>query len=324
MTPKLSVILPVYNVEKYLERCLDSILNQTFKDFELLIVNDGSPDNSHLICDSYAKNDLRIKNFKKSNGGLSSARNYGINLAKGEYISFVDSDDYLDENMFQYLIAALLKSEASISICGRKNVYPDGRIKAVNLFGKNTVLSKQSAIELLIKDESINSFAWNKIYRRELFEDIRFPEGRVYEDIAVMFKIFNKANRVVHIKESLYFYLHNSESISRGSGKELIIAKDLFYAHYERYQFILGNKQYHEVLKLSEKQAFLFAVGYLHRMVLSKLSFTEFRKVLILVKEMNVMANKMLSKKYRFEYLLFNFPNLYFNLLLGFYKLKSN
>lgn len=322
-SPKLSVILPVYNVEKYLERCLDSIINQTFKDFELLIVNDGSPDNSHLICDAYAKKDDRIKIFKKSNGGLSSARNYGLNRANGDCIAFVDSDDYLDLNMFQFMIDAILKYGTSISICGRNDVFVDGRIKAVNSFSEDTILSNQTALELLVKDESINSFAWNKIYRRELFEDIRFPDGRIYEDIAVMFKIFNKANKIVHIKDSLYFYLHNTEGISRSKGKELIIAKDLFYAHHERYQFIRDKSEYHAVLQISEKQAFLFAINYLHRMVLSKLSFTEFKNILFLAKEMNALSNKMLSLKYRLEYLFLYWPKLYLNLLMLMYKFKS-
>lgn len=323
MRPKLSVILPVYNVEYYLERCLDSIINQTFKNFELLIVNDGSPDNSHLICEAYAVKDHRITNFKKSNGGLSSARNFGLNRAKGDFIAFVDSDDYLDLNMFQLLIDALVKYGASISICGTNDVFVDGSIKLVNSFNEDTILSKQRALELLVKDELINSFAWNKIYRRELFEEVRFPEGRIYEDVAVMFKIFHKADKIVNIKDSLYFYLHNAEGISRSKGKELIIARDLFYAHYERYQFILDKSEYHAVLPISGKQSILFAINYLHRMVLSKSSFTDFNNILFLAKEIDAGSNKMLPKKYGLQYLLMLWPKFYFNLLLFVYKFKS-
>lgn len=321
--PLLSVIVPVYNVEEHLERCLDSILNQTFEDFELLLINDGSPDNSHLICERYGVLDARIKNYTKQNGGLSSARNYGLDRAQGCFVSFVDSDDYLSLTMFESMISHLQNDEAEIAVCGRRIVHLDGRVEVKNPFEETTLLSAVEAVELLVEDEKINSFAWNKIYRLELFDGIRFPEGRLYEDIAVMFALFHRANTIIHLDGSYYFYIHNEQGISLSSGKEVAIAQGLFNSHFERYEFIERHNQYRKVVATAQKQALSFAIGLLHRLVLVGDSLGEVRKVLKKARRVKIKGNTLVGRRERLEHLFFGFPRFYYFVLWVVYQFKS-
>ncbi|MDP4142966.1 MAG: glycosyltransferase [Bacillota bacterium] len=213
---KLSIIVPVYNVEKYIHRCIDSILEQTFTDFELILVDDGSLDNSGRICNGYAGFDSRIKVIHKKNGGLSSARNAGLDIAQGEYIGFVDSDDWIEKDMYESLYNAMLKYDADVTICGRFVVKRD-EITAISDSEEVQVFNRFEALYELILDDinKINNFAWDKLYKKELFKDIRFPEGRYFEDIFTAYKILLAANKIVHIKSPKYYYFQREDSICR-------------------------------------------------------------------------------------------------------------
>lgn len=209
----ISIIVPVYKVESSLDRCIQSILKQSYKNLEIILVNDGSPDNSGVICDEYAKKDTRVKVIHKKNGGLSDARNAGIQMASGDYIGLVDSDDWIDEDMFDILIDAAKRHKADIACCGFYVVeenfvferYADGITRCFN---------KKESIYELIEQKMIGNFAWNKLYKKRLFDKIKYPKGIVYEDILTTYKLFQHSEKVVCCGSAKYYYVMNKESIT--------------------------------------------------------------------------------------------------------------
>lgn len=215
--PKISIIVPVYNVEKYLKDCIESILNQTFKDFELILVNDGSTDNSLEICKYYKKIDSRILIIDKNNGGLSSARNAGLGIAKGDYIAFVDSDDYIHPQMYEILYHEIIKQKADVSMCDFKKVYElDRRLLEQKFitYKESHVLNNKEALSQLGEQNAVTYIiACNKLYASRVFEDIRFKDRIVHEDEYIIHRVLYKLNKLVYVKEKLYFYLQREGSI---------------------------------------------------------------------------------------------------------------
>lgn len=211
----ISIVVPIYNVEKYIPECVDSIIAQTYENIEIILVNDGSTDNSGSVCEEYAKKDARIKVIHKKNGGLSDARNAGIKIAKGEYIGFVDSDDWIETDMYEKLIKACLENNADISICGLFRDYVDKSIKCPS--PNNKVYSSENALKALIEGEELHDHAWSKLYKRSFFDDVEYPKGKLYEDVRTTYKLFLKSDVVVSIEDCLYHYRQRSGSIVRGS-----------------------------------------------------------------------------------------------------------
>ncbi|MBC2580565.1 glycosyltransferase [Clostridium sp. DJ247] len=213
---KISIIVPIYNVEKYLEKCLKSILGQTFKDFELILVNDGSPDNCGCICDIYSKLDSRIRVIHKENGGLSSARNAGIDLATGEYIGFVDSDDWIDVNMYESLYSIAKETDADIVQCRFKESYDEEINNIKNNTNKFKWVDKFDALNNLIAYGETHVqmvVAWNKLYKKNLFNGIRFPNGKIHEDEFTTYKLLYKSNKIALTEDELYYYRQTPNSI---------------------------------------------------------------------------------------------------------------
>lgn len=211
MSELISVIVPVYKVEQYLDKCVESILAQTYKNLEIILVDDGSPDRCGEMCEDWAKKDPRIKVVHKENGGLSDARNAGLDVATGDYIGFVDSDDWIDPEMYGTMYKAMGEYGADLAICCVEKVRKDGIFRQE--LGGTLVYSKQKVLYELICDEKVNSFAWNKLYRRELFQDLRYPKGRTFEDTLFTYKIFERVTRVVHVDHAFYHYLRREDSI---------------------------------------------------------------------------------------------------------------
>lgn len=209
---KISVIVPVYNVEPYLDKCVQSIVNQTYQNLEIILVDDGSPDNCPAMCDAWAKKDGRIQVIHKKNGGLSDARNAGMEAATGALISFIDSDDWIDLDFYQTLVDALLQTGADLSACDYRPVYGEEEI-----FEKNPsdlhVCDGEEALTGLISNSGFRAIACNKLYRRELFREIRFPVGRYHEDEFVTYRILDAAEKLVYVDTPLYFYRQRSQSI---------------------------------------------------------------------------------------------------------------
>jgi glycosyltransferase involved in cell wall biosynthesis len=232
--PLISLIIPVYNVEQYVSRCLESVLAQTYDHFECIIVNDGSTDSSGEICSRYAETDPRITIITKENGGLGSARNAGLDAARGILIAFVDSDDRIAPHYLETLLGNLLVNNADISICGHF-VESVNDIRPVRSDGTVKVLSQQEALGMILADRDINSFAWDKLCRRSLFDGIRYPVGRVYEDTATTFRLFYRAKKVVLMHIPLYYYVRRNTSLSLEPNP----VRDYhnFLAFFERYVF---------------------------------------------------------------------------------------
>lgn len=212
---KISIIVPIYNVEKYLEKCVESLINQTYKNLEIILVDDESPDNCPKICDDYLNVDSRIKVIHQKNMGLSGARNSGIKIATGEYLVFQDSDDTLELNAIELLYKNMKKHNTKLSICGRYNTYEDGRkiCKYKEQFEKKYDFI--SSIEEMNKFYYFDMSACGKLYKRELFDGIEFPIGRLSEDYYIMYKLFERAGYVSFISTPLYNYLQRQNSISK-------------------------------------------------------------------------------------------------------------
>ncbi len=212
----LSVIVPVYNVEEYLRKCLDSILGQTFRDFELIIVNDGSPDNSDKIIAEYQNTDSRIKLITKENGGLSSARNAGIEAAVGKYLAFIDSDDWIDKEMFSCMLQKGIKAQADIIFCDVRGEYEDGTVKTIYQQATHfpEIIEVKYYPRLFLE---VECFSCNKFFLRSLFieNDIRFPEGLLYEDVATFPRLFFKSRRLVRIPKQFYHYIIRPGAITQ-------------------------------------------------------------------------------------------------------------
>lgn len=209
----ISVIVPVYKVEKYLDRCVESIVNQTYKNLEIILVDDGSPDNCGAMCDSWAEKDSRIKVIHKENGGLSDARNAGMDAATGDLMGFVDSDDYISPDMYQLLYENILENNSDVSACGVQIVFEDDR--PANLLTKdgNIVLNTGEAMKAIIEESYLKQPVWYKLYKTELIKDIPFVKGKYHEDVFWSYQAIGKAKIVSVFDLPCYFYLQRDGSI---------------------------------------------------------------------------------------------------------------
>lgn len=233
----ISVIVPVYKVEPWLRRCVDSILAQTFTDFELILVDDGSPDNCGAICDEYAKKDSRVHVIHQQNGGLSAARNAGIDWAfansDSHWLTFIDSDDFVSSEYLEKMFLAATQAHADLCISDFSSVFPDGTTENASLaIPDRTEIGRELLEEGILYNNWRIVPAWNKLYKKHLFAQIRFPVGYIHEDEAIIHRILILANKVVLISDPLYFYLQRSNSIT-GTGKT-IKSTDYLYAFADR------------------------------------------------------------------------------------------
>ncbi len=213
MQELISVVLPVYNVEKFLERCVESVVNQTFTNLEIILVDDGSTDSSGHLCDELATTDSRILVIHKENGGLSDARNAGINVAKGKYITFIDSDDTVDLDMIEYLYYLIKKGPYKMALCTHNIVFNEGkRILRIGN-GSEEVLDAETCIERMLYHNVIDTSAWAKLYLTSIFNNIKFPKGKLFEDIGTTYKTFIESGCVSCGYKSKYNYYVRSNSI---------------------------------------------------------------------------------------------------------------
>lgn len=241
MDKLISVIVPIYKVEKYLRKCLDSIINQTYKNLEIILVDDGSPDNCPQIVDEYAKNDKRIRVIHKENGGLSSARNAGLAIATGDYVAFADSDDILNVREYEILINLIKKYGVSISFCEHQKVYEDIdiNISQTDELNKDKIektITIEEAIKEILLNENVGNYVWTKLFKKELFDGIEFPVGRTFEDVAILYKIIDKVDKIAYTNEKLYYYLFGRPGAITAKFSEKKVC-DSFEYHYKQYKF---------------------------------------------------------------------------------------
>lgn len=211
---KVSIIVPFYNTQEYLGRCLDSIVSQTFKDYEVILIDDGSTDHSYKIAKKYKNKYKNFKLYRQENRGVASARNRGLLMAKGEYIAFVDSDDFIDKYYLKRMVCIAVRTDADIVCCNFYWVYLN-KISIKNYINFRTGLfSNMKALNMIISDTFMQSYLWNKLWRRSLFVTFneKFPD-MFFEDIATSFKIVYYANKIYIMKDALYYYTQRSDSI---------------------------------------------------------------------------------------------------------------
>ena len=240
--PKLSIIVPVYKVEQYIHKCVDSILNQTFTDFELILVDDGSPDNCGKICDEFVQKDERVRVIHKENGGVSSARNLGVDEAKGEYISFIDPDDWIELNMYEDIFNFVNENNVDVA-CFEVYEVKGNKCSAHYRFERNRVFEKEEALYDILVDIIDNS-PCNKVYKRSVWEGVRFPVGRRFEDVATIYKTFHNSNKVGYMKKAFYYYLKREGS-----------AIALSFDAQRRFENFLGYKERYEFAQVHSKES---------------------------------------------------------------------
>ena len=259
-TPLLSVAVPVYKVEEYLPECVDSILAQSYPNLEIILVDDGSPDGCGRICDEYAAGDQRVRVIHKENGGLSSARNAGIREAKGEYIAFVDDDDHIDPDMYEIMIGKAVNAGADMVSAGYFLDYDD---HAVDFCFKEETYHESDIIKALIKGELGGTYAWNKIFRRECFNGILFPEGQNFEDVSTVYRAAGKCHIAVSAAPAKYHYIQRANSIIHG--RNIKNTKDYWKAYTGRYEDIktqydiASDPEFYRALRLDLARAISLA-----------------------------------------------------------------
>ena len=228
----ISVIVPVYNVEPYVRKCLDSVINQTYRDLEILVIDDGSTDGSGKICDEYAGKDERIKVFHTENRGLSAARNLGLDNAEGGYIGFVDSDDWIEPDMYEVLLKRAEETEADIVECGVFKEYPG---KTVEHHRPDRVMQRAEAVPALLNRELSNG-VWNKLWDKDCYSSIRFPEGMIYEDVATTYRVFDSIETICSISECKYHYVQREKSITKKLSMKKMI--DYWLAQRKKFDYL--------------------------------------------------------------------------------------
>ncbi len=235
----ISVIVPVYKVEPYLTRCVHSIIDQTYTNLEIILVDDGSPDNCSTMCDDWEKLDNRIIVIHKQNGGLSDARNVGLKTATGEFISFVDSDDWIAPDMMKYLLNAIQEDKSDIAACTVEMIWDDGTPSEFLTVHTNCVLNRTEAQKALLEEKLLKQPVWYKLYKRETIEGILFEVGKQHEDVFWSYQAIGRAERVSIIDYIGYYYFQRSDSIM-GNGYSLKNL-DAMEAYEKRYAFIKEN-----------------------------------------------------------------------------------
>ena len=289
MQELISVIVPVYNVEKYLEKCVNSILSQSYKNIEIILVDDGSTDLSGEICDLYSKDYPNIKTIHKKNGGLSSARNAGLDIARGQYIGFVDSDDWVKESMYENMYRNIKSSGCDIATCGM--LLSDGnKQKEYKNIKKKKVYTRDRALIEILLERDLDVSACNKLYNANLFRDIRYPEGENNEDAAVIMDIMSKVKEIIHIGTPEYFYFQRKGSISNTpSDKNLL---DQYNHALQINEIVL--KKYNNLKQYSEFYIFTQIVTILKCLLFNFNKKDIFIKYYLLLKDYDIKKNKKL------------------------------
>lgn len=304
----ISVIVPVYNVEKYLKECIDSIINQTYSELEIILIDDGSTDNSGKICDEYAKNDKRIVVLHKKNGGLSEARNYGLKIAKGDCITFVDSDDIIHHNMYEIMIKEMEDTHADLVACKYTSdlqIFESLDIKNLNLFEINPIKDFNGFIS------NTNVVVWNKIFKKSVFIDFEFSIGHLHEDEYIHRLLFKTPNAVI-VDLPLYFYrIRNNSIISIFKESKIFDALDAFE---DRINFSIKN-EWKELFPLALERYGSYCIEQYTK--IKKMNDSKYTYIL---KELRQKVKKVIikygKKNFKKKYLYFSKGDLNYSIYL--------
>ena len=287
MKPLISVIVPVYNVKKYVEKCLDSILRQKYKNLDIVVVDDGSDDGSSEICDILEKKDKRVRVFHKKNGGLSDARNFGLRKAKGDIVAFVDSDDFVNEDFVGVMLESMEKNNADVVVCGYNDIVPN----------EENMSGGEAAVKLLTHNENVDTVTWNKMYKKSLFleNEIWFPVGKKHEDTLTTYKLLAKAKNVSYMNKPLYYYIDRKSSIMNTEKIEGRLAMRELAAK----EAVDYFRNHNDLRQAAEISLLLAKYAYLDFAIAGKINENDGRKARRWIAENanKYKGNKYLSKK---------------------------
>ncbi len=315
MQSLVSVIVPVYNTEKYLQKCIDSIVNQSYRNIEVILIDDGSTDNSASICDKFAENDNRVIVFHKDNEGLSVARNFGIDRATGEYILFVDSDDYIDAMMIEKLHNKIVLDNADISICSFNYIDENGKIldlKAEDKVVLDRLFTSKEAYDGLCSDNKTSYIvSWNKLYKKKLFDTIRFPRWKQHEDLMVAHLIYEKCDRITTVNEPLYYYLQRDSSIM--GQKFNIKFLDMAEAYYICAKFFIDKSLWYHAVFSFKYMRRIMAIGRLRLDFKNTLVDKRYRELKNYYNSifLKVLLHTKTFKTFKYTLLFYFSPKLY-------------
>ncbi len=316
MDPKISIIVPVFNVERFIHDCIDSILTQSYKDFELILVNDGSTDRSGDICDEYSNKDGRIVVIHKENGGQSSARNKGIEIAKGKYIGFIDSDDWVHSDMYKILYDKAIEKDADITACNILEYQKDSSKRLFCNDSTDYLYNRDAAMSEIYLNERLTFSPCNKLYKKNLFKGIRFKEGSILEDMDFAYRIMHQCNRIFYTGNVLYYYRYNDKSTLRKTFSkkrldEFPVRKDMYTFYVENYPsqanevyvewFLTGLMLYINIEKYynNEKKQFKYLIKTDRKVLKSlifKKNYSKKKKILLFI---GIISPNILVKIYR-------------------------
>lgn len=317
MNELISVIVPVYKVEDYLQRCVDSILNQSYNNLEIILVDDGSPDKCGKICDNYEKCDSRVKVIHRDNGGLSAARNSGLDVMKGKYVTFVDSDDWLDKNAILHMYTILLRSNTDFSAVGLLPVYDGKEVNSVVYQNSIKFYDRESALETFLFNDQLSPCACGKLWKSELWRELRFPIGKLFEDQYTIYKIIEKSKCCVLSSNQMYFYYKREGSIGHSSFSKRTY--DLHYAICEEYEYI--TKKYPCTRKSMDVAFVMWEMVFINMMIRSNYIdtqiLTEIRKF-ARKRIKNCLMCKHINKTRKIQIILFAYT---YRLYLFTYKI---
>jgi len=301
LKPLISVIIPIYNVEEYLDKCIESVIKQTYPYLEIVLVDDGSPDDCPVKCDEWALRDERIVVIHKENGGLSDARNAGLKIATGEYISFVDSDDWIANNMYETMMGAMQAENADICACGLMITYPECQ-EPLNM--EPMVGSSEKILEMIYQDTTYLISAVNKLYHRKCWAGFEFPVGKICEDAFTAYLLVERANKIVQISDALYYYRIRENSIMTSPfSQKRMDEEEAWRCNYEY------MAKYHPAIKQKAFDFYLQKVNILIHTITEaqRIVFLDEYKYLYTILKDNlwyILFFSKLSWKYRLKFLL--------------------
>ena len=279
--PLLTVIVPCYNVEKYIDKCISSIAGQAYTNLEIVLVNDGSTDNTGAICDSWQERDNRIRVIHKQNEGASYARKDAVDISLGEFVTFVDADDWIDVNMYADMMSAMLNTDSDIAVCSFCNVFEDGSIHVhcVSEEKKGTIekVGKKEAILLILDNQIWYSMMCDKIFKKSLFQHVEFPKGRGLADDFITVFLFHHASQIVYLHNSYYYYLQRTGSICHPVDTQMKLKNIIDHsdAYFERYLFVSQHPEYHAALPFVKSETIKFTQQLLYHIIVFPQHFTK-------------------------------------------------
>lgn len=303
----ISIIIPVYNVKFYLKECLNSIINQSYKNLEIILVDDGSTDGSEKICDEYAAKDKRIVVIHKENGGVSDARNKGLDICTGDYISFVDSDDWLELDAYERILNVAKKTKADIVVCGYILEFKNGKI---NYSLDNKMIRENLKIlDELFYDKNFPNAVWGKLYKKEIFRNLKFPSGKIYEDMLIKYDILKETDKIVILDNLLYHYRQRESSImniKRKTFNERIIACEIILNKIKKENSSLVLQAYSQLYK-----HYIYVIEDVYKNYGGDDKYKIIKELRKFIKSeiINICCNKTITIKAKIGYILcaFNF-----------------